>query len=187
MKYLKSILFIFLCTITTNLYAQGINETIERQFKEYIQLSFEDFEKSLDYTPEEVFETISKEEMILIHEYGSNQLKGIYLKSAPIMINISETIKIENTNYVKFQSSYKIQIDLNISDNVEENISYFKSSYEEIYGSENITFDQETYTFEINQIVNMIAISENLKNWKFVSIDNVDLNYLHFIPKQLFE
>jgi|SRR5690554_1456968 len=189
MKSLKIIIFTFLCIISSSLYAQSVNETIEKQFTEYIKLSFEDFEKSLDYTPEEVFETISKEEMILIYEYGYNQIKGEYIIFPPEIKSFGKITQIEGVNYVKFQYLSKIQIGLRETENTEIEILYLKRSYEEMYGIRSVTFNEEIHSFEINQTGNVIAISDNLKNWKFVSIENESErpDMLHFIPKQLFE
>lgn len=193
MKYLKSILFIFLCTITTNLYAQSVNETIERQFTEYSQLVIDnEFDKALDYVPEEIFEIIPREQMIKMMQMVLNSTDFEYKATLPKIISISDIIKIEEVNYVKIKNSSEVQmkfLELEKDEHRETTISLFKLSFEKKFGVGNVKYNEETHFFEINSTKDIIAKSNDLKEWKFVIIenDNHKLILERFIPKQLFE
>lgn len=193
MKYLKSILFIFLCTITTNLYAQGVNETIERQFTEYSQLVIDkEFDKALNYAPEEIFEIIPREQMVKMMEMVLNSSDFEYKATLPKVLSISDIIKIEEVNYVKIKTSSEVQmkfLELEEDEDREMNIPLYKLSFEKKFGVGNVKYNEETHFFEINATKNAIAKSNDLKEWKFVIVenDNQKLILERFIPKQLFE
>lgn len=193
MKYLKSILFIFLCTITTNLYAQSVNETIEKQFIEYSQLVIDkEFDKALDYAPEEIFEVIPREQMVKMMEMVLNSSDFEYKATLPKVLSISDIIKIEEVNYVKIKTSSELQmkfLELEKDEHRETTISLFKLSFEKKFGVGNVKYNEETHFFEINSTKDIIAKSNDLKEWKFVIIenDNHKLILERFIPKQLFE
>ena len=57
------------------------------------------------------------------------------------------------------------------------------------FGVGNVKYNEETHFFEINATKNAIAKSNDLKEWKFVIVenDNQKLILERFIPKQLFE
>ncbi len=193
MKYLKSILFIFLCTITTNLYAQSVNETIERQFTEYSQLVIDkEFDKALNYAPEEIFEIIPREQMVKMMEMVLNSSDFEYKATLPKVLSISDIIKIEEVNYVKIKTSSEVQmkfLELEEDEDREMNIPLYKLSFEKKFGVGNVKYNEETHFFEINATKNAIAKSNDLKEWKFVIVenDNQKLILERFIPKQLFE
>lgn len=192
MKYLKSILFIFLCTITTNLYAQ-VNETIEKQFTEYSQLVIDkEFDKALNYAPEEIFEIIPREQMVKMMEMVLNSSDFEYKATLPKVLSISDIIKIEEVNYVKIKTSSEVQmkfLELEEDEDKEMKIPLYKLSFEKKFGVGNVKYNEETHFFEINATKNAIAKSNDLKEWKFVIVenDNQKLILKRFIPKQLFE
>lgn len=193
MKYLKSILFIFLCTITTNLYAQAVNETIEKQFTEYSQLVIDkEFDKALNYAPEEIFEVIPREQMVKMMEMVLSSSDFEYKATLPKVLSISDLIKIEEVNYVKIKTSSEVQIkfsELEEDEDREMNIPLYKLSFEKKFGVGNVKYNEETHFFEINATKNAIAKSNDLKEWKFVIVenDNQKLILERFIPKELFE
>lgn len=193
MKYLKSILFIFLCTITTNLYAQAVNETIEKQFTEYSQLVIDkEFDKALNYAPEEIFEVIPREQMVKMMEMVLSSSDFEYKATLPKVLSISDLIKIEEVNYVKIKTSSEVQMkfsELEEDEDREMNIPLYKLSFEKKFGVGNVKYNEETHFFEINATKNAIAKSNDLKEWKFVIVenDNQKLILERFIPKELFE
>lgn len=193
MKYLKSILFIFLCSITTNLYAQTVNETIENQFTEYSQLVIDkEFNKALNYAPEEIFEVIPREQMVKMMEMVLNSSDFEYKATLPKVLSISDIIKIEEVNYVKIKTSSEVQmkfLELEEDEDREMKIPLYKLSFEKKFGVGNVKYNEESHFFEINATKNAIAKSHDLKEWKFVIVenDNQKLILERFIPKQLFE
>lgn len=193
MKYLKSILFIFLCTITTNLYAQAVNETIEKQFTEYSQLVIDkEFDKALNYAPEEIFEVIPREQMVKMMEMVLSSSDFEYKATLPKVLSISDLIKIEEVNYVKIKTSSEVEMkfsELEEDEDREMNIPLYKLSFEKKFGVGNVKYNEETHFFEINATKNAIAKSNDLKEWKFVIVenDNQKLILERFIPKELFE
>lgn len=183
-----------MCIISSSLYAQSVNETIEIQFTEYSQLVIDkEFDKALDYTHEGLFDVIPREQMVKLMEIALNSIEGEFKASLPEVKNFSDIIKIDGVNYVKFQSLTELQIkltDLEESENKEMELPLYKLSFEKKFGVGNVKYNEETHFFDINSTKKVIAKSDdNLKDWKFaiVETDNQKLILERFIPTQLFE
>lgn len=193
MNYIKSVFFIFVCTITTNLFAQSVNETIEKQFTEYSQLVIDkEFDKAFDYAPEEIFEIIPREQMVKMMGMVLNSTDFEYKATLPKIISISDILKIEEVNYVKIKTSSEAQmkfLKLEEDEDREMKIPLYKLSFEKKFGIGNVKYNEETHFFEINTTKNAIAKSNNLKDWKFAIVENDSQRLIleRFIPKQLFE
>ena len=148
----------------------------------------------MDFIPEEFFEIIPKEQMILVMEKTFDNPELEFELESPKIIEISEPEKIDNKYYslVSYSSFMKMRF-LN-SEQKEETetekglrMNMIKLSLEEAFGSGNVHYNEKTDFFEINAQKQAYAVSANGKTgWKFLVIDKKQKFILNkLLPKQL--
>jgi hypothetical protein len=182
-----------------NIKAQNIETKIEKQFMDYSALMIEkNFDKALDYTNEEFFKIIPKEQLITLLNKTMNSTEMEYKAHLPSLSDFQEVKNIDGKNYVKFVSSSFLEIkfietenDKNITEEEKKlNFSLYKLSFENKFGEKNVKFNEETKYFEIQASKNVIASSdEKMENWKFAIVENDNQKKIleRFIPKELFD
>ena len=146
------------------------------------------------FIPEEFFEIIPKDQMVLVMEKTfSNPEMGFELKS-PKIIEISDIEKIGDKYYslMSYSSLMKMKfIDSSLEEETETEhklrINMIKLSFEEAFGSNNVKYDEKAEAFEINAPKQAYAISKNGKSdWKFLVIEKKQKFLLEkLLPKQL--
>ena len=189
------ILTLLFFTISTIGFCQDHKREIEGQFLNYNNLIIKkDFNKSMAYLPEEFFEIIPKEQMIMVMEKTfSNPEMEFELKS-PKIDEISEVEKIGDKFYVLLTYSSPMKMKFTNSEEQEEGenklrINMLKMSMEQMFGSENVKYDEETEFFDIVAKKQAYAISGNGKSdWRFLVIEKKQKFILDkLLPAQLVE
>jgi len=195
---LKTRLLAFLLlTISTVAFSQDYKKEIEKQFLEYNNLIVKrNFEKSMDFVPEEFFNIIPKDQMVLVMEKTFNNPDMDFELKEPKIIEIAESQKIENKFYSLVNYSSPMKMKFKNNDQKEETekehklrMNMIKLSLEQTFGSDKVRYDEKTEIFEINAQKQAYAISKNGKtDWKFLVIEKKQKFILEkLLPKQLVE
>lgn len=176
-------------------FCQEYKKEIEKQFLEYNNLIIkQEFGKSMAFIPEEFFEIIPKEQMILVMEKTFNNPEVEFELMEPKIIEISEVEKIDDKFYSLLSYSSLMNMKFINNDENEETatehqlrMNMIKLSLEETFGSDNVQYDGETDVFEVNAQKQAYAISENgRQDWKFLVIEKKQKFILtKLLPEQL--
>lgn len=156
-------------------FAQTAKQNVERDFMDYNQLVLDKkIDDALEYTNPKLFEIIPKESMKSLLEAVYKMPNIEYKTSNPIISKISDSKKIENIDYIKIEYISPIEmkmIDLDLND--ESKVQALINSFENKFGKGNVSLDKTSGFFKINANKVVIASSNSdLKNWKFVTVDN---------------
>lgn len=189
------ILILLFFTISTIGFCQNYKREIEGQFLDYNKLIIKkDFSKSMAYITEEFFEIIPKEQMILVMEKAFSNPEMEFELMSPKVDEISEVEKIGDKLYVllSYSSPMKMKfINSEEKDKGEDElrINMLKMSLKQMFGSENVKYNEETEFFNIVAKKQAYAISTNGKSdWKFLVIEKKQKFILDkLLPAQLVE
>ena len=198
MQRLNLLIIVFSFSIL-NVNAQADTLVIERQFMDYSSLIIaKDYEKALDYTNEEFFKIIPKDQMITLLKRTLNSNEMEFIPHLPIISDFQNTKNINGKIYVKFISSSTLE--MKEKENEESKgqtekdrklkLSLYKLSFENTFGVNNVKYNEQTKYFEVKTAKKVIASSDDkMKNWKFVIVENERQKKLleRFIPKELMD
>jgi hypothetical protein len=176
-------------------FGQEYKKAIEQQFLDYNNLIInKEFEKSMTFVPDEVFEIIPREQMIIVMEKTFNNPGFEFELKTPKIKEISRARKIDGKFYSFLTYSSLIEMKF-LNDEQEEEteneqklrVNMIKLSLEESFGSENVKYDEVEDVFEVNAQKQAYAISNNGKeDWKFLVIDTKQKFLLDkLLPKKL--
>ena len=173
-------------------FAQTAKQNVERDFMDYNQLVLDNkIDDALEYTNPKLFEIIAKESMKSLLEAVYKMPNIEYKTSKPIISEISDSKRIENIDYIKIEYFSPIEmkmIDLDLTD--ESKVQALINSFENKFGKGNVSLDKSSGFFKINAKKVVIASSNSdLKNWKFVTVDNPRMKTLleKIIPAEVLE
>lgn len=188
----QTILFLVSSTIV---FGQEYKKEIEQQFLDYNNLIInQEFEKSMTFVPDEVFEIIPKEQMIIVMKKIFNNPEIEFKLNQPKIIEVSRAKKIDDKFYSLLSYSSLMEMKFLNNEQKEETenehklrINMINLSLEESFGSGNVKYDEMTEAFEVNAQKQAYAISYNGKtDWKFLVIDNKQRFLLEkLLPKKL--
>ncbi|WP_210462945.1 hypothetical protein [Rufibacter roseolus] len=195
---MKTKLFtIILLTISTLAFSQNYKKDIESKFLEYNNyIVNQEFKKSTDFVPQEFYEIVPKEQMVLLLERTFNNPEIEFKLKGPQIIDISEKEQVEGKYYSLIKYSSPINMKFKGKDQKEETeterklrMNLIKLSFEKTFGSDNVKYNEETGFFEINAQKQAYAISkEGETDWKFLVIESKQKFILEkLLPKQLVE
>jgi len=196
--YLKTkLLTIILLTISTLAFSQDYKKDIESKFLEYNSYIInQDFMKSKDFVPQEFYEIVPKEQMILLLEKTFNNPEIEYKLKGPQIIDISEKEQVEGKYYSLIKYSSPMNMKFKNKEQQEETeterklrMNLIKLSFEKSFGSGNVKYNEETGFFEINAQKQAYAISKDgITDWKFLVVESKQKFILEkLLPKQLVE
>src|SRR5690606_6474924 len=118
---MKKIIFLASLFLSINfVFAQTAKQNVEKDFKKYSQLVSENkIDAALEYTNPKLFEIIPKESMKSLLEAVFKMPNIEYKISSPILNEISDVKRIENTDYIKIKYISPIEMkmkDFDLSD-----------------------------------------------------------------------
>ena len=187
----KVFLFAFLFLSIASINAQ--NKLIKERFIKMQQaLLDKKFEKSLEFTAEELFEIVSKEQLLSVMEATFNNPKMQIDSDLPKVLDISDVFQVKNKFYaiLKITGNQRIRVlgDDNKALGLDDRLLYaLKLNFEQQYGSENVKFDEKTKFF--NVIVNQTIVSisyDGETEWKYLAIDNLKLEIISkLLPQEV--
>ncbi len=190
---MKKLIYTAVLFLSVNFaFAQTAKQNVERDFMNYNQLvSDKKIDDALEYTNPKLFEIIPKKSMKSLLEAVYKMPNIEYKISKPIISEISDSKRIENIDYVKIAYISPIEmkmIDLDLKD--ESKVQALLNSFESKFGKGNVVLDKTSGFFKINANKVVIASSNaDLKNWKFVTVDNPRMKTLleKVIPAEVLE
>lgn len=187
----KVFLFVFLFLSIASINAQ--NKLIKERFIKMQQaLLDKEFEKSLEFTAEELFEIVPKEQLLSVMEATFNNPKMQIDSDLPKVLDISDVFQVKNKFYaiLKITGNQRIRVlgDDNKALGLDDRLLYaLKLNFEQQYGSENVKFDDKTKFF--NVIVNQTIVSisyDGETDWKYLAIDNLKLEIISkLLPQEV--
>jgi hypothetical protein len=161
------------------------NELIKERFLTMQQLLLDKkFTASLDYTAEELFTVVPKEQLVATMEATFNNPKMQIVSELPKVLSISEVFRAKDKFYaiLDIVGDQKIRI-LDEKDEalgLDDRLLYaLKLKFEQQYGVKNVAFNEKTKFFKVKVAQNIIAISlDGETEWKYVAIDNLQLEVI---------
>jgi hypothetical protein len=193
MNILRNLLFITAFSVTLTAYSQGYKTAINDEFTTYVtHLVNLEFEESMEYLPESLFDIIPKDQMLMVIKQAFNN-PDIEIKLLdPKILKINDAEKIEDKFYALLTYSNIMKMryiseEDETEDEAQMRTDITKLSLEKMFGKKNVSFDEETSFFEIYVKKDVYAISTNGQNqWKFLAIEENQKQLLEkLLPKQL--
>jgi Cft2 family RNA processing exonuclease len=193
---MKNIIYLLLILIAQHVKAQDADQEIREQFAEYSQLVIDKkFDEAFNYTIEDLFKIVPKDQMKSLMESIFNMPTIEYRANVPEILEVEPIKKIKGSYYAKIQSKSVIEMKFKQSaeeqkrtvEEEQENNDILLLTFQSKYGIDNVLLDENSGFFKITVFKTAIAKSQDLKNWKFATIDNPRMKSLleSFIPKEL--
>lgn len=186
MKKIVLMLFLIIGALTN---AQNKNVNIDKDFIDYNEFILnKDFEKAVEYVPQDFFKLIPKEQMVNFMGQALNNPDLEIIADAPQDIKYGETVLMKDKYYSIITYFYNLKMkfnDLELTGNQEEdeeNIRITKSALEQSFGQGNVKFNSDTSFFEIHAIKKAVGISDDgNSDWKFLVIEQNQKPFLEKI------
>ncbi|WP_299779171.1 hypothetical protein [uncultured Formosa sp.] len=185
-----TILFLTYCTVG---FTQDYKKNIESEFTDYLNYIVNmEFEKSMDYITPEFFEIIPKVQLIIVLKQTFSNPAMTFEIIDPKVISVQDAEKIEAKHYALL--TYSSQMNIKINNDLEETeqqtnnrLSLTKASFDQTFGAENVSYNEETGIYNIYAKKDAYAISENGNtDWKFLVIEKSQKVILEkILPKTL--
>ena len=150
-----------------------------------IRVNFSTNKNKFDYP--DFLEIVTKERMIeLFSSVFHNPTTDLKLKDSKIL-SISEIEEIDGKFYSKIQFSRTIVVKESSRDDEDHEVTLAK--YAEVFGKEDVSYDEEIDRFLILSEVNAVAISnDGTTLWSFISISKSQRDFLKgFLPKEILD
>lgn len=166
---------------------------IENQFQEYLDSLYKkEFEKALEYLDSDLFEFVSKSEMLdEFTEYYDNPNVSLALENAKI-INVSDLIEVNHKSYSFVDYKLVFHLILNpiegeSKSKLAERTQLSKPLFSEIFGVENLEYVGELDFFRATSYERAIAIKKpKSRYWKFLVYDEEEMIFLNkLIPQEI--
>lgn len=166
----------------------NVNNEIKRDFIDYSNLIAErKTDEALNYINPTLFEFIPKEQMKSVMEAFYKMPNIEYKTGISTFVKFEELVNVEGVNYVKCNIISPIEMKFADIENTEEKVAQMIENFETKFGVGNVQFIKETGFYKINAEKIIIASSDDLLDWKFVTVDNPKMKALleKFIPEEL--
>jgi len=175
--------------------AQDYKTSIRQRFTEYTKLmTYREFDKSMEYVPEEIFTIIPRTQMVALFDQLFNNKKMVVKMISFDIKEIVDSRKIDSSYYAKLRyisvMSMKMLADTIESAEVKANrLLMTKAAFANAFGSDNVKLDEATETYIISAAKSSWAISKNGKDgWKFVNVEPKQRLLMEkILPKALIE
>jgi hypothetical protein len=193
----SKILTLFLISLfTLPTFGQEAKTEITKQFFTYMGiLNNKDFNKAMDYMPDELFEIVPKEQMVSYMESALNSSEISFKFDNLKVVSVKEPIKSGTKYYVNMKYSHRMSMLFNALNKDKtpaqllEQGNLTKENLQVKYGEDNVKFDEKTNWFEITVTKNAFAISPDGKtNWKFIDFDPNQRGLMEkILPKEIID
>lgn len=177
---LKVIAVIALLFLSITVYAQDAKKNVETTFLAYMQtMRNKDFNKAMDYIPEQFFEIVKKDQMIKLFTTTFNNPDMEFKIGDAKISEIKDINKIENKFYtiLRYTSQIAMRFKPTKTDETAEEMkarnNLIKLSLQNTFGIDNVKLEEETNWFNIVAVKSACGISLDGKaNWKFIEMEN---------------
>lgn len=195
---MKKIMLFLLLVVMLPVRAQDVNAAIARQFQQYSQLVIDkDIEAALDYTNEDLFTIIPREQLKAVMESVFNMPSLEYKAELPKILAFEPLKTIDGAHYVRFKHEARLQMKFldeagqpaKTAAELKEHQALLLSTFQGKYGQDNVTFDEASGFYNIRTVKWAVAKSKDRKDWKFAVVDNARMKALleKFIPKEMLD
>lgn len=162
-------------------YSQNDETLIKSDFSAYLQaITDQEYEKSMDYMVEEVFDIVPREQMVTMMSSVMNT-KEIDFKFGDFNIqSLQDEISIDEKSYVILDYVSDMSMKFNAPEGEEapseEDVKMqnmmILASFEVQFGKGNVTLNEETGFFDIKAIKKAVAIKKKDEtSWKFIVVE----------------
>lgn len=168
------------------LVANKPKENAEKDFRTYIgHLINQEFDKSMDYLYPELFDLISREDMLLTMEQTFNSPDIFISIAEPAVNSVGEIEKIDSMYFVKLNYSHTMIMRFSNTDSLETQQE--RDSRDEMtlislggtFGEGNVSYDSTTSSFDIFTTKDSYGKSKDGKtSWKFIDVDPNNMELL---------
>lgn len=190
----RVLLLIFtLAFCAPSLSAQKYKRSIEKDFNKYLNLLEEkDFSSAMDFMVDDLFELVSKEELVQSMEEALNgpDMKFTILKSS--IVSIGDSHEFVGRHFVEIR--YKNEVSMEFRElkkmrtkKRDEFVAFMKEQFESNPTVTHCSYHEQSRTFLLSSDELSYAISEDGKSdWKFMTIDRTQEAFMrNIIPKVL--
>jgi hypothetical protein len=179
----STLTFLLATILIIGAYGQSTKDEVKNTFHDYFNTVMQqENEKTLGYIYPKLFDIIPKEKMLDIMNKTKADTSTRVVLADPSITRISETTKIEATEYVVIQYTFKMTMTFSKSpepDSEEEvdsepeedsdPIDFTYEMFKEKYGERNVKIDRESNTLEANISNEMFGIRDpSYEDWKFL-------------------
>lgn len=177
-----NLLFTILFSLVISNYtvkAQNPIDQITVDFNSYLNsLDNKNFENSIEFLPTELFDLITKEQMLSVLEESFNNPQIIISYETPKILSIKNPIEYQEKTYVlmEYEATLMIKFVLDIAieskEEKEDQLNLQINNMKETFGEEFVKFDRETETFSVYEKKSAYGILyKNDPEWNFLVID----------------
>ncbi len=152
---------------------------IQRDFRKYNAFIIdEEYEKSVNYMPEEFFDYIEKEDLIQAMKNTMNNPDILAELEMPKNIICSEPKEAESKHYSRITYTSELRIkfldDEKLESEEEKRLQkkWVRTALEERYGADNLSYNTETEYYTIHSAKTALGISKDgIENWRFLLVE----------------
>lgn len=190
---------LYLCFLFTfiscGLFAQEYKNAAKAQFLHYTGLVInKDFRSASEFIIDELFAIIPKEQMITAMEAVFNMPGFNYTIDSPKVLQVSDSTIADSSYFLKLRYSNILRMKFDTEqDSASTDTSLAENelltlTLQSKFGEENVKYNQHTGFYDIYSVKDVIAKSANLRDWKFVVMEEDKLPFLKkLLPKELLE
>ena len=175
--------------------AQEYKQTIRTNFNDYLNFIVnKQFDRSMDYLSPSFFEIFPRVQMVQMMEQTFNNPDLLINLKDPKILRVDDAQKIDGSYYAMLTYSNVMEMKMlgntdETDEAKEQRISMTRMSFNQTFGTDNVSYDQETDLFKIYSQKDVYAISENgSSDWKFVVVEKAQKPILErLLPGELID
>lgn len=193
---MKSRILLYLivcCFLCTGAIAQDYKKTVQQQFMHYTNLLIKkDFRAAAEFIIDDLYTLVPKEQMITAMEAVFNMPDFDYQVDSAKVLRVDNALLIDSVHFVKLQYSNILRMrfgsDSLQADSVMAESELLTLTLQSKFGEPNVTYNKTTGYYHILSIKDVIGKSKNLKQWKFIVMEDDKMPFLKkIVPKELLE
>jgi hypothetical protein len=191
------ILLVLYLFVTSVALAQDNKKAVEARLTEYLNYMIsKDFNKAMDYATDELFEIVSRSQMIMVMEKVFNDPSMEFNITEPKILYAGDTERIEDKHYMLLKYSNVLMMKFNNADKETESederkfrINLMQLTFEKMFGEGNVKYNEKTEFYDIYAEKDVYAVSKDGKtDWRFIVVDKDQKLMLgKLLPKQIID
>lgn len=186
-------LFIFSTIGCTCITAQNYKKAVEQQFMHYTNLVIKkDFRTAANFIIEDLYTLVPREQMITAMESIFSMPEFDYHIDSAKVLQVGDARLIDSAHFVKLQYSNLLRMrfgtDSTQTDSTLKENELLTLTLQSKFGEPNVTYNKNTGYYTIHSVKDVIAKSKDLKDWKFIVMEDDKMPFLKkIVPKELLE
>ncbi len=189
---MRTILSLVFCTFLLNIGFAQSEDAIRKGFKKYQDfLKAGEYEKSMDLVYPKLFDLVPKSTLLdAIKSTFNDPNLEIEMGDGKILeIGKAQKVEGEYFSFISYESVIKMKANASGEAEQEAINVQLKANFEENFGANNVSYDEETGFFTIKVKEQSLAISPNGKDsWKFLTLQKNQLMLMEqILPAEILE